>query len=52
LTRAPAARLAEAHIVAPVVMVDSWAGLALMATIEDCFPSLQPTEQKLCVRED
>jgi hypothetical protein len=52
LTRAPAARLVEARSVVAAVTVESWAGLALMATIEDCFPSVQPTVQKLSLRED
>ena len=52
LLQAPAAKVAEAHSVEPVVMMDSWAGLALMATIEDRFPSVQPMAQRWCVRED
>jgi hypothetical protein len=52
LLLAPAARLAEVHSAAAVVMVDSWAALALMATIGDCFPSARPTVQKLCAWED
>jgi hypothetical protein len=50
--QAPAAKVVEAHSAAPVVMADSWAGLALVATIENCFPSVQPMAQRLCVRED
>jgi hypothetical protein len=51
LLQAPAAKVVEAHSVAPVVMADSLAGLALVATMGDYFPSVQPTVQKLRVGE-
>jgi len=51
LMLAPAAKVVEAHSVAIVVMVDSQAGLALVATMGDCFPSVRPTVQKLRLRE-
>jgi len=52
LLQAPAAKVVETQSVAPVVMADLLAGLALVATLGDCFPSVQPMAQKLCVREE
>ena len=47
LLQAHAAKVVEAHSAAPVVMADSWAGLALVATMGDCFAFVQPTVQNL-----